>query len=191
MQQPAPRPRYAPARPLPPYAYVPGAGLPHPVNDPGGHLHESGGQMGQGYADERDRNAEWNYAVDLFNHGFPWEAHEAWEGVWHALGRTTPDALAVRGLIHLAAACVKIREGRPVGVARHARRARDLLTNPLATSAADGVLGIAPPSIEAVLRELEGYLPACWHTAAAPAVSVLSAVLERTAGSASPAARLP
>lgn len=30
-------PRYAPANPLPPYAYVPGHDLPHPVTDSCGH----------------------------------------------------------------------------------------------------------------------------------------------------------
>lgn len=34
---PSPPPRYAPGIPLPPYAYVSGHGLSHPVNDPGGH----------------------------------------------------------------------------------------------------------------------------------------------------------
>lgn len=37
--QPAHQHRYAPAKPLPPYAYVPGHDLPHPVNDPTGHLY--------------------------------------------------------------------------------------------------------------------------------------------------------
>lgn len=32
-------PRYSSANELPPYSYVPGHGLPHPVNDPAGHLH--------------------------------------------------------------------------------------------------------------------------------------------------------
>ena len=30
-------PRYVPDRAFPPYAYVAGAGLPHPRRDPGGH----------------------------------------------------------------------------------------------------------------------------------------------------------
>jgi len=37
-------------------------------------------------------NPQWLYAVDLFNGGWYWEAHEAWEGFWHALGRTTPGS---------------------------------------------------------------------------------------------------
>lgn len=145
--------------------------------------------MGRNPAEGCDRDENWDYALDLFNHGFAWEAHEAWEGFWHTLGRTTADAAVVRGLIHLAAACVKIREGRPNGVARHARRARELLADSLAKAGDGSVLGIAPRSIETVLRELEGYVPACWHTASAPVVSVLDAVLERAAGSESPAPR--
>ena len=34
-------PRYAPDIELPPYSYVPGHDLPHPVNDPRGHLYVS------------------------------------------------------------------------------------------------------------------------------------------------------
>ena len=41
MPAPTPPPRYAPDIPLPPSAYVPGHGLPHPVNDPRGHLFNS------------------------------------------------------------------------------------------------------------------------------------------------------
>ena len=80
-------PRYCPERSLPPYSYVPGLS-PHPVSDPLGHsfgvyappaepLDESS------YAG----NAIYLYAIDLFNHGFYWEAHEAWEALWHAAGR--------------------------------------------------------------------------------------------------------
>ena len=26
------------------------------------------------------------YGIDLFNDGYYWEAHEVWEGLWHACG---------------------------------------------------------------------------------------------------------
>ena len=68
-------------------------------------------------------NPRWLYALDLFNVGFYWEAHEAWESFWHALGRTTPEARCVQGLIHLTAACVKIREGKRAGVKSHTKKA--------------------------------------------------------------------
>ncbi len=63
----------------------------------------------------------------LFQHGYYWEAHEAWEHVWLELGRTTADARVVKGLIKLAAAAVKCREGNANGAERHAARAAELL----------------------------------------------------------------
>jgi len=72
------------------------------------------------------------FAIDLFNAGFYWEAHEAWEGLWVAAGRTGVQADFLKGLIKLAAAGVKAREGRSVGVQRHARRAAELFRGVLA-----------------------------------------------------------
>ena len=63
--------------------------------------------------------------IALFNAGYYWEAHEAWEGLWHAHGRDGPTADVLKGLIKLAAAGVKVREGRPHGVA-HPRPPRGL-----------------------------------------------------------------
>lgn len=64
--------------------------------------------------------------IDLFNHGFYWEAHETWEQLWIKFGRSGREADFLKALIKLAAAGVKARECRPVGVQRHACRARDL-----------------------------------------------------------------
>jgi predicted metal-dependent hydrolase len=57
--------------------------------------------------------------IELFDAGFYWEAHEAWEGVWHHLGRTSPRALWVKALIKIAAAGVKMRQGTARGVDSH------------------------------------------------------------------------
>lgn len=200
VMHPTPPPRYAPSRPLPPYSYVPGHGLPHPVSDRAGHRHvaedgawepplspgpipapptEPAGRR-RALAAALAANPGWLHAVDLFNEGFYWEAHEAWEGFWHALGRTTPEARFIQGLIHLAAACVKVREGRAAGVGSHARRARQLVGEPGAAPVGDA-LSLARDSLDEVLVELEGYTPACWHTSRTPVVRVLATSL-RLAG---------
>jgi hypothetical protein len=67
--------------------------------------------------------APYLYGLDLFNHGYYWEAHETWEGLWHACGRRGPAADFLKGLIKLAAVGVKVREGKPQGVQSHGRRA--------------------------------------------------------------------
>jgi hypothetical protein len=64
--------------------------------------------------------------VALFNGGYYWEAHEAWEPLWLAHGRRGPVAAAIQGLIKLAAAGVKVRERRSPGAASHAGRAAAL-----------------------------------------------------------------
>ncbi|MCA8997366.1 MAG: DUF309 domain-containing protein, partial [Planctomycetaceae bacterium] len=60
-----------------------------------------------------------------------WEAHEAWEHVWIALGRFGDAADHIKGLIKLAAAGVKCLEGNTRGATRHANRALELLSGPL------------------------------------------------------------
>lgn len=74
-----------------------------------------------------EQSREFCHAARLFDAGYYWEAHEAWEALWMAAGRTGPDATALKGLIKLAAAGVKAREGNAAGVERHARRAAELL----------------------------------------------------------------
>jgi predicted metal-dependent hydrolase len=122
------RPRYCPERPLPLYSYVPGL-APHPTSDPRGHSfaakHPTVEPLDQtSFA----TNQTYLYAIDLFNHGFYWEAHEEWESLWHAAGRSGPTADFLKGLIKLAAAGVKLREGRPAGVKQHAQRSAELIS---------------------------------------------------------------
>jgi hypothetical protein len=102
-------PRYS-SRPFPPYTYVPGTGTPQPVNDPTGHMFgipES--RPFPLHPDHWQESESYLYAVDLFNHGFYWEAHEAWESLWHAAGHHGIVADFLKGLIKLAAAWKAIR----------------------------------------------------------------------------------
>jgi hypothetical protein len=61
-------------------------------------------------------NADYLWGVDLYNHGFLWEAHEAWEGLWHAAKHDVRQALFLQGLIQCAAACLKIAMEQPRGL---------------------------------------------------------------------------
>jgi hypothetical protein len=119
-------PRYLPDRPLPPYTYVPGR-VPHPVTDPAGHQF---GPMPEPAAtidpDHWQTNGAYLYGIDLFNNGYYWEAHEAWESLWHLSGRKGTTADFLKGLIKLAAAGVKVREGNRRGVRSHAANAAAL-----------------------------------------------------------------
>ena len=118
--------RLVPDARLPPYSYVTGR-FPHPTRDPAGH---SFGHAPA--APARVDPACWNQSrdyligFDLFNGGYYWEAHELWEGLWHACGRHGTTADFLKALIKLAAAGVKAREGRFGGVKRHAARAAEL-----------------------------------------------------------------
>src|SRR5262245_56800380 len=118
--------RLLPERQLPPYSYVPGR-WPHPIREPGGHsFGHRPTQLEPTCMDEPQKCAEWLYGIDLFHHGFYWEAHESWEAVWQALGRNSDDAHLVKSLIKLAAAGVKARENNPEGVRKHATRCAEL-----------------------------------------------------------------
>ncbi len=121
------RPKRYSDRPLPPYSHVPGL-TPHPVSDPRGHMHGDEEEDPPALSpDDWERSPTFLYAIDLFNYGFYWEAHEAWEQLWIAAGRVGPTADFLKGLIKLAAAGVKLREGNSEGVLRHGKRAEQLL----------------------------------------------------------------
>ena len=113
--------------PLPPYTYVPGQ-QPHPISDPRGHMYGQHPPEPPPLDPESWGESEsYLYAIDLFNNGYYWEAHEAWESLWLAAGRTGTMADFLKGLIKIAAAHVKRLEGNPVGVERHTARAIELL----------------------------------------------------------------
>ena len=137
MSEPHPIPRLAADQPFPAYAYVPGRS-PHPLSDPLGH--SFGSKRERPEPPEPDR---WHlcrpylYGIDLFNHGYYWEAHEVWESLWHACGRAGPTGHFLKGLIKLAAAGVKVRQGILQGVKSHAQRAAQLFRQTAAQAGGD------------------------------------------------------
>ena len=118
------RPRWVPRRPFPVYAYLPGR-HPHPVRDPLGHSY----QLQPVPVDATIESEEFLWGEDLFNHGYYWEAHEAWEGIWHISDKGSEIRAVLKGLILLSAAGVKIREGKRTAAMRHAGRAAGLFRN--------------------------------------------------------------
>lgn len=133
---------------LPPYTYVPGI-TPHPVSAPGGHSRP-------GRANAGEPVSPIARGLVLFNSGYYWEAHEAWEQAWIGAGRHGPVADSLKGLIKLAAAGVKCLEGNRSGAVRHAARVLELLE------------GNSPESA----RELRQHLDLDWQGVADLARSV-------------------
>ncbi len=101
--------------PIPARAYLPGASV-RPVAEP---------RTGEPLDPERWRSCvAYVHGLALFDRGYYWEAHECWEELWILAGRTGPVAELLRGLIQLAAAGVKLRQGRTAGATALAARAR-------------------------------------------------------------------
>ncbi|MDE0481431.1 MAG: DUF309 domain-containing protein [Candidatus Poribacteria bacterium] len=117
--------RYCPQTPFPPYRHIPGV-TPHPIRDPLGHSY--------GMEEELDdtpippemwkQNKAYLYGVDLYNFAYWWEAHEAWEGLWHQAEDTY--RLFLQGLIQVSASLIKyhMRMLRPLRTLSTAGRAK-------------------------------------------------------------------
>lgn len=109
------RTRYAPDQPFPPYAHQPGQ-TPHPRTHPKGHSYDIPEYAGAAFSEQTwSRCTAYLYGIDLFNHQYYWEAHEAWEGLWKATPRSAAPARFLQGLIQLAAMRIKMRDGNGRG----------------------------------------------------------------------------
>lgn len=166
--------RLCPHRRLPPYSYVPGR-FPHPIRDPLGHSY---GRLEPPCPtpgnDDWPTCEPYPWGFDLFNHGYYWEAHETWEAVWHACGRTGTRADLIKGLIKLAAAGVKAREGSSDGVRRHLLRAAELFENvDQAIRPELRLLGLRPLALAPRARDLSAKSAELVNTSDEPVVVVM------------------
>jgi len=153
-------PRLAPHVAFPAYAFVPGQ-TPHPFSHPAGHHHAPFGEVLAAPDPESWREClPYLHALDLFNHGFYWEAHEVWEGLWHACGRRGPTADFLKGLIHLAAAGVKVRQGLEAGVISHAQKAARAFARCAEALAATKHMGLNFDRLQAHAQSLSKQAPA-------------------------------
>ena len=134
--------RYAPARAFPPYAFLPGRD-PHPTSDPRGHSFGHPEEAAAYLPSARWReNEPYLFGVDLYNHGYLWEAHEAWESLWHvAKPRDATQAAYLQGLIQTAAAWLKIPMQQPAGVERLSKLALEKLEH-VARTAGDPYMAL-------------------------------------------------
>jgi hypothetical protein len=151
---------------LPPYTHVPGR-TPHPINDPAGHSYgKPPDDSPPPTLTDWRQSASLRHGAELFEAGYYWEAHETWEQAWVAAGRRGTIADFLKGLIKLAAAGVKIYEGQPTGVQRHATRAAELFTA-VRQELGDTVLGYSLPKLIALARTLAAAPPSS-HSADTP-----------------------
>jgi predicted metal-dependent hydrolase len=155
-------PRYVPDASFPPYSYVTGH-FAHPTGDPAGHSYGHDHVAPPALdLDTWHENRDYLFGIDLFNHGYYWEAHEVWEGLWHACGRRGTSSDFLKVLIKLAAAGVKARERRPAGVRRHALRAAELFRQTADTQSGPqrAFMGLAMDDLASSCEQLADQPPA-------------------------------
>ena len=115
-------PRYS-GLAFPPYRFVPGLN-PHPRRHPKGHAYGTPETPPPYVPPERWReNPTYLFGVDLYNHAYWWECHEALEALWHLTGHRGTEAAFLQGIIQAAAANLKRHMGSTEGARRLGREA--------------------------------------------------------------------
>jgi len=144
-------PRYASHRSLPPYRFVPGWAA-HPTMNPEGHSYGLPEPEVASFSPEAwARREEYLFGVDLFNQRYYWEAHEAWERVWHACDKARTQGLFVQGLIQVAAALLRWHMGSERGARSLYAGAMERL-GPARREFPNGYMGLA---VEEWCRDVE------------------------------------
>ncbi|MFN0006417.1 MAG: DUF309 domain-containing protein [Planctomycetota bacterium] len=151
--------RYASAKPFPSYAYLPGRD-PHPTRDARGHSF-GGEKKRHPYlpAESWRENEEYLFGVDLYNHGYLWEAHEAWENLWHPAKHDAQQAGFLQGLIQCTAASLKIPMEQPRGLLKLAEIGTARLED-VSKSAGPRFMGLDIPSFVRAFRAFAASAPA-------------------------------
>lgn len=136
--------RYS-SRPFPAYRFIPGQ-FPHPTAHPLGHsYHPPGSPRPQVQLLEAHRwreSADYLYGCDLYNHGYWWEAHEAWEGPWQLTDKKGPQGLFLQGIIQVAACHAKLYLGNREGVSRLRNTSVERLNSALAQISESTYMGL-------------------------------------------------
>ncbi len=169
-------PRYAPARALPPYRYVPGQS-PHPTAHADGHSygHPEPDATFLAPAAWRD-NEEYLFGVDLFNRRYYWEAHEAWEAVWHTCDKSATHGLFIQGLIQISAALLRWHMGTERGARKLHREGRRKLDHAVRESPEDYMGVPVAPWVEHLDRIFAALF--AWDRSSSPGAFPALPVLE-------------
>ncbi|MEE2855889.1 MAG: DUF309 domain-containing protein [Planctomycetota bacterium] len=125
-------PRYAPDSPFPAFPYLPGKNLRDANFQPAASI----------ASDDWRSDPAYLHGVDLFNHQFYWEAHEAWEHRWLPLADGDPRRTHLQGLIQASAALLKIRLLEPTPACSIWKRGRSRLLQVAAGCPQEAFLGI-------------------------------------------------
>lgn len=143
--------RLCPHITLPPTAYVPGQNT-HPKNSFDG-LWSKLDQFG---ADNWQEATPYLLGFDLYHAGYYWEAHEAWEEVWHLCKKKSPFGPLVQSLIFLTASRLKLRMGQEEQASRMAGRALELIND---FEQEELLLGICLSSYKKLLQTIDNSSP--------------------------------
>lgn len=101
---------------FPAYRFIPGLN-PHPVRDPDGHSHgKEEPKITLISPDDWQKNKYFLFGVDLYNHAYWWESHEAWEGLWLLTSKTDLYGQHLQGLIQISAAFIKWHLQQSIGL---------------------------------------------------------------------------
>lgn len=143
--------------PFPPYRYVPGV-HPHPIAHPQGHSHRPRGAPHPPVVHvppERWRESEdYLYGCDLYNHGYWWEAHEAWEGLWQTCDKKATQGRFLQGLIQTAACHLKLHMASASGVERLRGSSLEYLRGTRAEIDGEAYMGL---DVRAFIQSLGAY----------------------------------
>ena len=135
--------RLLPNSEFPNYTFVPGTETPHPIRDPKGHSHGRKGRTCKPLVPERwAENRNFLMAIDYFNHGFYWEAHDEFDRLLRSSDAESLAGRFLKGLVKMAAAGMKVREHSIHGVRRHAASAGEVFADVAAEVGTDFFCGL-------------------------------------------------
>jgi uncharacterized protein len=122
LTEPAPlwpdAPRHAWQYDFPSYRFIPGLN-PHPTARTDGHSYGKKEEKPAYLSSDQWRdNGLYLFGIDLYHQSFFWEAHEAWEAIWHLTQKQDPEGQYLQGLIQNSASQLKLHIGNFDG-ARH------------------------------------------------------------------------